>query len=901
MNTPVFLSSLVRSSLGAGVLVVIVLAVQLVFRKQLSPRWRCVLWMLVMIRLLPFSFSSSASVLNLLPRRLGLSPVATASDQLRATVVTPMRRSAPASAAALSSERMQATPAPAASGFPEVGAATNNLSPQWRSDQVAFAFWLGGVIALGGYVLISSLAMARRFRDAKPVVDADVLEVLREACVRLQVRRPPLAVESDAVASPALHGVFRPRLLLPRGFVASFSRQELRFVFLHELAHLRRCDLVLNWLVAVLQIVHWFNPFVWLAFARWRLDREIACDALALEAAGTGQNRAYGHTMLHLLEGLAERAPAPALVGIMEDKRQLRRRIRLIAGHVPGPRWPVVAVALVGGLGVVGLTDAQVSPTAAGQGSFVVTGKTDPKLLPLGEAVGRLLETGNVENFVRATLATGDDWNGILPAGADPSEGPLGANPPKHIQGKQQILTDCAQRLLEMERRIGIEPGQVRFQVKMVGSRGRLWQKMFRVAKQEIKVPDLPSISLVLAGEPVAKTSDNKRLLGDYEFRIADAVELPAGWRIEEGIRWIDYPPGLGDETTRSELKLMSNVGIPSLPNTRTLSGTDDALLLKFGDTLADLLRHRSAAEFVTAVTLSRDEIGQTWQKKGWKSEKAAVDSWQKLAAAAATAAQSALDQLAGFGIDLADAQIAVRDVLVEHPTFRHYGALDGIQGGPARVTVGVQSNRTSKAGQPISGDYVLVLDRVQRTDGRWELSDDQIRWEKFPAGVLADRDLKSVAFENYVGENNVLPPATPAPEIELVRLADESRVKLSAYRGKVVVLEFWASWCGPCQEPMTRLQSLRDQHPEWKDRVEIVSVSIDDKLAEAAGHAVKREWTKTLNTWAGAGGTESKPAGAFRVRGIPTAYVIDPQGRIVRGGHPASLDFGAIIAMQLR
>ncbi|MEI2727243.1 MAG: M56 family metallopeptidase [Verrucomicrobiota bacterium] len=161
--------------------------------------------------------------------------------------------------------------------------------------------------------------------------------------------------------SPARHcsACSAPACCCRTDFTQSFSTQELRFVFLHELAHLRRWDLPLNWLVAVLQILHWFNPLVWFGFARWRLDRELACDALAIEAAGADQHREYGRTILHLLENLTPRTAMPGLVGILENKHQLRRRIGMIANFRPGNRWGLPSVVLLLGLALVGLTDAQ--------------------------------------------------------------------------------------------------------------------------------------------------------------------------------------------------------------------------------------------------------------------------------------------------------------------------------------------------------------------------------------------------------------------------------------------------------------------------------------------------------------------------------------------------------------
>jgi bla regulator protein BlaR1 len=86
---------------------------------------------------------------------------------------------------------------------------------------------------------------------------------------------------TDAVTAPALTGLWKPTILLPTRSLEKLDDEALRFVLLHELAHLRRRDLWTNWILAVLRSLHWFNPFVWWAFHRLRVEAERAADPLA--------------------------------------------------------------------------------------------------------------------------------------------------------------------------------------------------------------------------------------------------------------------------------------------------------------------------------------------------------------------------------------------------------------------------------------------------------------------------------------------------------------------------------------------------------------------------------------------------------------------------------------------
>jgi beta-lactamase regulating signal transducer with metallopeptidase domain len=187
-----------------------------------------------------------------------------------------------------------------------------------------------------------------------------VMDVLEDCKQELGVHIPINVVESADVQSPALLGFVRPRLLLPERMIQNFDPAELRLVFLHELAHLKRHDVVLNWLISALQVLHWFNPLIALAFYRMRVDRELACDSLVLSFGREQENQRYGQTMIKLLEFSSTPKLVPGVVGILEDRNELKGRMTMIATHTKQAyRFSGLAVALMLAVGCVALTGAQ--------------------------------------------------------------------------------------------------------------------------------------------------------------------------------------------------------------------------------------------------------------------------------------------------------------------------------------------------------------------------------------------------------------------------------------------------------------------------------------------------------------------------------------------------------------
>jgi beta-lactamase regulating signal transducer with metallopeptidase domain len=167
-------------------------------------------------------------------------------------------------------------------------------------------------------------------------------------------RRPRLLV-SRLVRVPLSCGVLRPAVVLPAALCGPEARTPLRWVFAHELAHLRRRDAVACLLFGVAQAVYWFVPWLWALRRRVRLCQEYVADAAAVAEAGPPEDYA---------EFLLAWSAAPALpagaTGVSGQSSDLFRRITMLV-KVPMKieercprRWSVLAAVSLLSLAILG-------------------------------------------------------------------------------------------------------------------------------------------------------------------------------------------------------------------------------------------------------------------------------------------------------------------------------------------------------------------------------------------------------------------------------------------------------------------------------------------------------------------------------------------------------------------
>jgi thiol-disulfide isomerase/thioredoxin len=116
------------------------------------------------------------------------------------------------------------------------------------------------------------------------------------------------------------------------------------------------------------------------------------------------------------------------------------------------------------------------------------------------------------------------------------------------------------------------------------------------------------------------------------------------------------------------------------------------------------------------------------------------------------------------------------------------------------------------------------------------------------------------------------------APQFSAPRLVGEGALSLGAYRGKVVYVDFWASWCAPCLVSLPALEELRKEFPA--DRFQILAVNLDREPARARSFLRKHKIGYPSAT-----DPEGRIPERFGLETMPTSYLIDAQG-VVRHVH---------------
>ena len=314
-----FLSTLLALSLGASLMAILLFGLKLVLGNRLSSTVYYYLWLLVLLRfILPVP---------------GFMPMTTEQTELSVNEIRE-RANTYVERAAIHYVEPDTAQMPAfdfdqvaANELLDASAENPSESPRFvlpNLDLVSIAFfiWLLGTVYSLIRVVVCYMLFTRSVR--RKALSPETWEY--ECYQQIYPGKKPGFIKSLYVSTPMLMGIVRPILVLPK---REYDEVTLSNIFLHELKHYKRGDLLYKWFTLLVLSLHWFNPLAY--FIRGEINRacETSCDEMLISRMDTEQRQSYGETLI----SLAARRPLPVAMvatSFAMEKRDLKERLTKI-------------------------------------------------------------------------------------------------------------------------------------------------------------------------------------------------------------------------------------------------------------------------------------------------------------------------------------------------------------------------------------------------------------------------------------------------------------------------------------------------------------------------------------------------------------------------------------------
>lgn len=306
---------IITTSLYASVVGVIIILIKHMLSNRLNPKWHFLIWSVLLIKLIvPYGPESAFSLFNAVSPVTDNTPVTMVYESIY-PATTPAELTQP-----------QYQPNPSQNLESQVQQTPGLVS---RVENGLPYIWLFGATVLVLWLLYTNFSLHRRLRNSQKQVPEPINIIFEECKRRMGINRGIKIIVQETIEMPSIFGVITPKILItPK--TLDLNDTEISYILLHELAHYKRKDLLTNYLLLGLQVIHWFNPVIWYCFRVIRRDMEIAADDKVLSVLKRGEEKEYGKALLTMLESFNTSRFLPKLIGMVDDNRNIKRRINMI-------------------------------------------------------------------------------------------------------------------------------------------------------------------------------------------------------------------------------------------------------------------------------------------------------------------------------------------------------------------------------------------------------------------------------------------------------------------------------------------------------------------------------------------------------------------------------------------
>ncbi|MDR1158759.1 MAG: M56 family metallopeptidase [Oscillospiraceae bacterium] len=343
MTDNAFVAGLLLTSLTTSLLVLPLKLLTGYLGKRYTPKWKYWAWLALSLRLLiPIAAAAPRAPIQIPIPALRIERPLPAADP-----------AAPALTGALSTQNSAlSTPAPQAPApVPAQNALTEELSTQHSKLSTPRAsaahVWLLGVVCMAVYHILGyGLGRRRLLRWSVPAGESAAGAVYAWLAQEMDIQKPPRLYISRRAAGPLLTGLVKPIIVLPHG---SDSEAELRLILRHELTHSKRRDVWYKLLLLTVNVLHWYNPLVYLMRREAEEDLELVCDRETTKSQTFAEKQEYGGVILKTAS--EKRVHSAMSTSFPSTAKILRRRLEnLLAGQKKSGVIPFCAFLLLVGV-----------------------------------------------------------------------------------------------------------------------------------------------------------------------------------------------------------------------------------------------------------------------------------------------------------------------------------------------------------------------------------------------------------------------------------------------------------------------------------------------------------------------------------------------------------------------
>lgn len=318
--------SIILSSFAGSLIVMIIIPIKGVVKNRISCTFQYYMWMVLLIKLIiPFGIQTPLNISTITEKFYINAMIDTKKQEMQ---INSMQRI---------NNKVTDGVDPVVSVNPSdkmviYNSSNEAIKNKFTIENILCYVWMTGIVLLIIKLIIGYRKLSGIIRVTIKDIKAGHKEILNSCKNDMNIKSNVEMLYSSNISSPSLCGLFNPKILIPIN-AADVSDKEFKYVIMHELSHLKNKDIFINWIIALLSVIYWFNPILLYGFYKIRQDCEVHCDYKVMSYLSEGENIQYGNALIRILELSTKGKRITGAASMVMNNFEMKRRIIMISKY----------------------------------------------------------------------------------------------------------------------------------------------------------------------------------------------------------------------------------------------------------------------------------------------------------------------------------------------------------------------------------------------------------------------------------------------------------------------------------------------------------------------------------------------------------------------------------------